>query len=79
MTWPLLKSLAQVFDKNSKFHIRNRDLQCRGPPCGEFAQVQTSQDYVQHYGWLVDFINDFGEQRGFEYIASRLSHLETLD
>ncbi|CAL1268833.1 unnamed protein product [Larinioides sclopetarius] len=74
----LLQVLEKAFDPESEFHIKNKHktvssahwLDSVFVPEQAFA---VSRNSIEPYGWLVDLINRFGQQDGFESIQLRFT------
>ncbi|CAM1321691.1 USP24 (predicted) [Pycnogonum litorale] len=71
--------LVTVFDPENQFHSKNRLKEPESDKWdkifgadGPYAICPSSSDEKDPCGWLVDFINKFGEQGGFEEIQKTL-------
>ncbi|GFQ83735.1 ubiquitin carboxyl-terminal hydrolase 24 [Trichonephila clavata] len=72
----LLHVLEKAFDPESEFHIKNKHKSTSSAHWLDtvFSPEQAyalSRNSIEPYGWLVDLINKFGQQGGFESIQER--------
>ncbi|KAF8763443.1 Ubiquitin carboxyl-terminal hydrolase 24 like protein [Argiope bruennichi] len=74
----LLQVLEKAFDPESEFHIKNKHKTVSSAHWLDSVFVPeqayaVSRNSIEPYGWLVDLINRFGQQNGFESIQHRFS------
>ena len=70
--FPLLDLLSLVFNPNNKFHSYNSSRASEAAQAGSEAQWSASVDSRQPKGWLVDLLNIFGTQQGFQLVRDRI-------
>jgi ubiquitin carboxyl-terminal hydrolase 9/24 len=73
--FPLLELLSMIFNGNNKFHQVNNSEPAKmlprdGSTASEILYAESHDHYVK--GWLVDFVNTFGNLNGFNILRDRI-------